>query len=69
MCWLKTRILSVLFAAAATSLVLAADTGTPYPAGTSVEIRTPAGTVSNVLAASWHGTRAVRLHFNDRADH
>ena len=33
MCWLKTRILSVLLAAAAASLVLAADTGTPYPAG------------------------------------
>src|SRR5688572_10149359 len=38
-----------LFASVALSWAALGDTGTPYPAGTKVEVGTPAGTVSGTL--------------------
>jgi endonuclease G len=41
--------LAVLLCSAAVAVCAAAETGTPYPAGTKVEVATPAGTVTGTL--------------------
>lgn len=45
----RPRLYFTLTVALATAVAAVADTGTPYPAGTGVEVTTPAGTVSGVL--------------------
>src|SRR5687767_10539858 len=45
----RRLLLALLFCAPAVAVCAAADTGTPYPAGTKVEVATPAGTISGTL--------------------
>lgn len=45
----RTRFLLAALTAATAALCGLAETGTPYPAGTDVEVSTPGGTVAGVL--------------------
>lgn len=46
---IRLRLCFTLAAALVAAAIAVADTGTPYPAGTGVEVTTPAGTVSGAL--------------------